>query len=682
MARRIRFLAPLGGVVAALLAIRLFGGVVSRVTPWDGVQTLENSGGGLAGGGWTTLAPGGSTDGLDLCARSANCTKLWSLHKFSKGYAYQDDYEYFTNHVVNFVGGADVPLDANALLAISNSFVKCRANGGTCIPRFAYTWDGWGGCEPDDFAMILTHIRQLGAVVSQFPDVIPAVECGIIGAYGEMHTSRYTAAEYANRIIDAWLDHTPASVALLVRSPAYITRYAGMTTAELLAAHPGPDGSAFDRIGLYNDGYLGTDYDYGTWSGPNSPNGFDRDQGRAYLAPRNLPYGGEFAGVSDEYFAQSVHLLDTNCFNLVAEWYDTHLSYLRTIRSFDMTVTKRLAAEEFSAARFAFPSMPFLGEYDGADLRTFCEDHMGARLVVREVRLVDRGAKARLTLWVENTGFGAFAWPQEVEVILGEDAMVAGRLRGAARRLPAGTTRQLEIGFDVPPSVRDGVLRDIGLRVRAPLRPFAFANAGAYDETTGANRLCAVVFDGQGDARAKELGWWFRSNARRDWTRGGAWRPEETADGEPRRRFAAATALSARCGGAVQVRIKADAWVGELPSAEDVAPVSFVCREEEGAIVPYGFAAGAWHRLRGPMLAEGEEIDVAIALAPCSRGVRSVSFAVNGVTCVAADTGQSDFVCAFADESPCELVLSGSGEAREIQAASWEPPGGGQLIVR
>ena len=41
-----------------------------------------------------------------------------------------------------FVGGVDRPLDANALLSVSNSLLKCRRNGGTCIPRFAYTWDG------------------------------------------------------------------------------------------------------------------------------------------------------------------------------------------------------------------------------------------------------------------------------------------------------------------------------------------------------------------------------------------------------------------------------------------------------------------------------------------------------------------------------------------------------------
>ena len=51
--------------------------------------------------------------------------------------------------------------------------------------------------------MILTHIAQLSAVLSQFRDVVPAIECGIIGAYGEMHTSRYTAREYQNRVIGA-----------------------------------------------------------------------------------------------------------------------------------------------------------------------------------------------------------------------------------------------------------------------------------------------------------------------------------------------------------------------------------------------------------------------------------------------------------------------------------------------
>ncbi|MGN0832289.1 MAG: DUF4874 domain-containing protein [Kiritimatiellia bacterium] len=676
--RGVRRLALLPGAAAALAAAALFGGVVSRVTPWDGAMPLENPGGGYAGGGWAALAPGGSTNGLNLCANHPNCTQLWSLHQFSQGYAYQDDYEYFTNHVVGFVGGADLPLDENALLAVSNSFVKCRANGGTCIPRFAYTWDGWGGCEPDDFETILTHIRQLGAVISQFPDVIPALECGMIGAYGEMHTSRYAAPEYANRIVGAWLEHTPASVAVLVRSPAYITRYAGMTTAEFLAAHPGPDGSAFDRIGFYNDGYLGTDYDYGTWSGPNSPSGFDRDQGRAYLAPRGLPYGGEFAGVSDEYFEQNVHLLDTNCFNLVAEWYDTHLSYLRTIRSSGMTVVKRLAARAFSAAEFDFPAMPFLGEYEGTDLRTFCEDHMGARIVVRDLRLVDRGARARLELMVEDAGFASFAWPRDVEVVLtaGDRTFAVPGTAVAARG-----ARTVSVRFGVPTAVRDGATWRVGLRVRAPLRPFAFANAACFDAATGVNELCAAVFDGAADRRVDWQGRWLCSTARRDWTRGGAWLPEETVEARTCRRLRAEAPLASRQGSVVHARMTAG-WLAELPSAATAGPVGFVCLLEAGALVPYGLVDGSWHRLSGPKLEEGEQIDVAIAVGPLSRGVREVSFAVNGADYAEAGTGRRTFAAAFAEGGPSELALLGAGEA-EVQSVAWVPAGtGGALTVR
>ena len=191
-------------IAAILAAMKVFAlELTSVVAPVDGAETFGNPGCGHAGGSWGSAPyPGMPTNGVVLCNGSANCTKLWSLHKFSKGYVYQN-YDYYTNHIERFVGGADIPLDANTLLSISNSLVSCRRNGGTCIPRFAYTWDGWGGAEPDDFEMILTHIAQLSAVLSQFRDVVPAIECGIIGAYGEMHTSRYTAREFQNRVIGA-----------------------------------------------------------------------------------------------------------------------------------------------------------------------------------------------------------------------------------------------------------------------------------------------------------------------------------------------------------------------------------------------------------------------------------------------------------------------------------------------
>ena len=393
----------LQSVVALLAAATLEAATLeSTVSFVDGKELLENPGCGLAGGTWSELSPGMSTNGVNLCSGSRNCTKLWSMHKFSKGYVYGDTYAVQTNHyahITNFVGGADIPLDANALLAVSNSFLKCRRNGGTCIPRFAYTWDGWGGAEPDDFEMIIVHIHQLGAVLSQFRDVVPAVECGIIGAYGEMHTSRYTGREYQNRVVGAWLESIPDDMALLVRSPPVWMKYLNTTTSAFIGGGmDSMDQTLRSQMGFYNDGYLGTDYDYGTWGGGGGTTTWSRDEGRAFLKGQSVPYGGEFAGVSTSYFDENVHLLDPSRFNIVAEWYDTHLSYLRTIRAYNMTIVQKLTNTFFSSSAWAFDGMPGLSEYDGVDLRKFCEDHMGYRYVVRGVSFEPPGKSGPMRL--------------------------------------------------------------------------------------------------------------------------------------------------------------------------------------------------------------------------------------------------------------------------------------------
>jgi hypothetical protein len=487
------------------------------VAPVDGVEFFENPGCGFAGGGWSDLKPGMPTNGVDLCAKTPNCTKLWSMQKFSKGYVYKDNAANYTNHVMRFVGGADIPLDENALLSVSNSLLACRRNGGTCIPRFAYTYDQWGGVEPDDFDVLLTHIRQLSAVLSQFRDVVPAVECGIIGAWGEMHTSRYGAKEYQNQIVKAWLDGLPKDMALLGRSS-----YVWMSFLDTSATNffnggmEKVDPALLARMGFYNDGYLGTDWDYGTWGGGTGI--WSRKQGRTFLRNQSVPYGGEFAWVSTNYFDKNVHLLDTNRFNIVQEWYDTHLSYLRNIRDTRMGVTRRLADTPFSSAKWAFDGMPRLSEYDGIDLRKFCEDHMGYRYVVRGVKLaamteVDSpgGPRSRaaatvmLDLEIENTGFGQLLFAEKPEVLLTSSGastanavLAPAKMSATIASIRGGATTHVTLTFPYPADAKPGEF-GVWLRIRVPLvdepadstprRTIRFANKDCWHPDIKANYL-------------------------------------------------------------------------------------------------------------------------------------------------------------------------------------------------
>lgn len=485
----------------------------------DGAETFANPGCGMAGGGWSALSPGMKTNGLDLCANVPNCTKLWYMNKFSKGYIYKNA-GYYTNHVMRFVGGADIPLDENALLCVSNSLVKCRQNGGTCIPRFAYTWDQWGGVEPDDIEVLLTHIRQLSTVLSQFRDVVPAIECGIIGPWGEMHTSRYTRPEYQNRIVGAWMDGLPTNMAILARSSYVWTSFFGTTTSNFFnGGSEAIDQAVLSRIGFYNDGYLGTDWDYGTWGGGNVI--WSRKQGQEFLRGQAVPYGGEFAVINTNYFDKNVHLLNTNRFNIVREWYDTHLSYLRNIRCNDrkMGIPRRLSETPFDSAKWAFDGMPRLSEYDGIDLRKFCEDHMGYRYVVRGVRAAAQveGSKLKvesgdavvtLDLEIENTGFGQLLFDEEPEVLLvpngvgvAEAVRVHAEMSAPLASIRGGAKERISLTFPCPADAKSGEV-GVWLRIRVPvagespdsipLRAIRFGNKGCWDQGIRANYLCTM----------------------------------------------------------------------------------------------------------------------------------------------------------------------------------------------
>lgn len=621
--------------LSALLALRLdAGSVLETVSFADGCQTLSNPGSGFAPGSWSSLEPGMSTEGSNLCRDTPNCTKLWSMHKFSRGYVYKDA-DYFEKHIASFVGGADIPLDENALLAVSNSLVKCRANGGTCIPRFAYTWDGWGGAEPDDFETILRHIAQLGEVLSSFRDVVPAVECGIIGAYGEMHTSRYTESTFQNRVVAAWLENLPGDMALLVRSPPVWMKYLGTTTQEFFAGGKDELSPALvSRMGFYNDGYLGTDYDYGTWGAGGGKTTWSRSEAREFLSGQAVPYGGEMAGVTEEYFDSNVSLLDPARHNIVEEWYDTHLSYLRTIRAGSMAIVKRMDETLFDSAKRAWPGMPELSEYNGTSLRKFCEDHMGFRYVVRDVAFNGTPGRARLEVEIENTGFGQLLFDDAFEIILSCGAQTFRIPNPAAsprslRSLRGGERQRYVFTFAYPAGIAAGEY-DIFLRVRTPLagedtalaprRFVRFANESCIDEELCANRLCKVFLT-EGIDICVGTNPWFYHLGETGGTFGGRWQEPFPGDNAA---FAVNSPPAPPSVADVYVEMPVEP-LDAIPD-EDGGIASFVLLAgANGEAIPHAWCRDGWLPLRGDIPQDGETFILHVRFRK-----NSVEFLANG----------------------------------------------------
>ena len=441
----------------------------------DGCSQLDgNPARGPAPGGWHKLGKTGNAAG----SPRGFCSWLWEIGEFSGGN------EYKGNPVPGCVGGADAPLTRDALAAVSNTLVNARANGATMVVRFGYTSGSETGAEPTDFQTIVGHVVQLGKVLGAFPDVVLAVECGMIGPWGEMHSNGYREPHHIRAITDAWLGTLARETALLVRYPKWILEYAQKDVdafmREVADETYYKKQTAQRRLGMFNDGYLGTESDYGTWR--KNEMWMVREQGVGYLeARRNVPYGGELAHISEEE-AEAVPLFDVSRYNVVREFYRTHLSYLRNIDSGRHNLARRIGRLTLTHA-YDFEGMPDLSEWYGRDMRSFMRAHMGYRFVIRGVRR----SSGSVEVTVENTGFGHLLLKSRAEVSAGA---LKHEIPFDLRTLRPGRSRTFSVplprGADAGSAVYIRVFADTPAR-----QAILFANDAMFDEPRGAFRIGA-----------------------------------------------------------------------------------------------------------------------------------------------------------------------------------------------
>lgn len=486
-------------MMAAILSALCLAAATTYVKPGisyeDGLETIrENPARGNAGGGWVTFKPEGLPNwhGADGYHSS-----LWELSRFSGGRE-QDG----KRPKPERVGTADIPISEAMKADVRRFLGETRAKGGSLIVRLGYTWSDQAGCEPADFDVLLGHVRDLSAIMRDFEDVVVGVEAGVAGPWGEMHSSDYCKAEYMNRVLETYLANLGDRIPVLVRAPAYFCKLAGTDTKGLLDRLPFED-RRLKRLGMYNDGYLGTWWDYGTWAGD-----FTRERGcRLLKACDRVPYGGEMAYIGRDWLAgnrERCHdLFEPEKWNIVRDWYDVQLNYLRNISEGGHTLAEFLRDElTFDSRRWAFEGMPDLHEYDGTNMNKFVMDHMGYRYVVRDARLpsvVTVGRPVRLALDLENTGFGRLLLPTRAEVLLVKDGQVESVSATFDPDLRGGERRRLAVDFTLPSSSRTRGDCTLFLRLSAPLkdespaavprRPIRFANKSMWDEKASANRI-------------------------------------------------------------------------------------------------------------------------------------------------------------------------------------------------
>ncbi len=247
--------------------------------------------------------------------------------KVSEGdYAYKSNYKFDLVHIefdISAFSGRvnkknDLELTPAALNDIRTVLGYYRAAEKTVIVRFAYDpeykgekidkTDKYVEIEPLEWSTVISHVNALCPILKDYADIITAVECGMLGPYGEMHGTIYAEGDKDGKLRGYIVDLMKTFIAglkgtdlpLLVRQPRFI--YCYITDNTTYNGHHVPSavnpvyGDDLYRIGLYNDGYLDEESDSGT---------FKTDDGReaeiAFLEPftNHTPYGGEMIGIYD-----------------------------------------------------------------------------------------------------------------------------------------------------------------------------------------------------------------------------------------------------------------------------------------------------------------------------------------------------------------------------------------------
>lgn len=306
---------------------------------------------------------------------------------------------------------------------IKNLFWALRDFDKLLIVRFLYDWDGRNAqYEPNTIDIILGHMEQLEGVLQEACRQIFTLQGLFIGNWGEMNSTRYSKDKDLLRLAEKLGSVTEGSIYLAVRTPRQWRSITGLQeiSEKALAVN-----DLANRLGLYNDGMLGNESDYGTYSQQaEGEKGAGRKAGLDFQRQlcRRVPNGGEV--INDNSF---------NDFeNAVKDLAAMHVTYLN--EGYDRAVLdkwKKTIVREDSC-------------YDGMDGYTYMERHLGYRLLIETAGICHNRFLNHIKVRVKmkNVGFAPlYAETHAAVTVHGkeESRPFSYELRGNLRELTGGT---------------------------------------------------------------------------------------------------------------------------------------------------------------------------------------------------------------------------------------------------
>ena len=238
------------------------------------------------------------------------------------------------------------------------------------ILRILYDWDGVNEqVEPESLDIILRHMEQIGPLLKEHKDSIFTLQGLFIGNWGEMNGTKYLETSDMQALAQQLAAVTDESTFLSVRMPAQWRKITQLANVENVSRG---DGSLASRLGLFNDGMLGSWSDYGTYGDQSfATHGaftyWNRAEELAFQDElcKLVPIGGEVM-VENEY---------NDLENAIHDMKLMHVTYIN--RDFDMNVLNKWAKTVYS------------GEdcFNGIDGLNYIERHLGYRLLINDVNM-------------------------------------------------------------------------------------------------------------------------------------------------------------------------------------------------------------------------------------------------------------------------------------------------------
>lgn len=321
------------------------------------------------------------------------------------GYTLSDSYDKCDNYTdqlvlleINLKNYHTTDISEKGLEQLNDILAKWAQslNGTKLILRFLYDWDGIAlATEPDSLNLVLKHIEQIAPTVNRYRDCVYIMQGVFIGNWGEMHHSKFCDVNSLKQLINKLNDVIDPSIYLSLRTPAQWRSVTEIYNPPEKISAFSTKKPLFSRLGLFNDGILGSESDLGTYAES------EREKELKFQNElcRYVPNGGEVV------YNSNLSRLET----AVSALKTMHISYLN--EDYDSRVIEKWKNSVWTGE----------GVFNGCDGYSYIKAHLGYRYFIDSAGLKKSGflrSEYTLEITVKNSGFSSTLKPFESSVTL------------------------------------------------------------------------------------------------------------------------------------------------------------------------------------------------------------------------------------------------------------------------